>query len=109
LHIGPFYVPSRRKTFADARWPHIDLNAGTWEVVGKGGKVDIFALAPPLVREFRRYRRWQLSEAQRNQAIRDALADPETAYVLLTKNGKRTHMSTLARSYAGMRSGTGSP
>lgn len=91
LAYWTFYAPSRRKTFADARWPDIDLDAGTWEVVGKGGKVDVFVLAPPLVREFRAYRRWQLSEAQRNPAIRDALADPETAYVLLTKNGKRTH------------------
>jgi integrase len=92
-----FYAPSRRKIFTDARWPDIDLDAGTWEVVGKGGKVDVFDLAPPLVREFRTYRRWQLSEAQRNPAIRDALADPETAYVLLTKNGKRTHDEHVAK------------
>src|SRR5690606_19086291 len=27
---------------------------------------------------------------ERNPAIRDALSDPDTAYVLLTRNGKRT-------------------
>lgn len=92
-----FYAPSRLKTFSDARWPEIDLDAATWEVVGKGGKVDVFALHPALVREFRAYRRWQLSEAQRNPAMRDALANPETAYVLLTKNGKRTHPNTVGK------------
>lgn len=39
----------------------------------------MFALAPPLLRELRLYRRWQLSEAEHNPAIRDALSDPATA------------------------------
>jgi len=51
--------------------------------------VDVFALAPPLLRELRLYRRWQLSEAERNPAMRDALSDPERAYVLLTRTGNR--------------------
>jgi integrase len=57
----------------------------------------VFDLAPALVREFRAYRRWQLSEAQRNPAMRDALANPDTAYVLLTKNGRRTHPNTVGK------------
>lgn len=85
-----FYAPSRRLTFSDARWPDFDLEHGTWEVLGKGDQVDVFALAAPLIRQLRLYRRWQLSEAERNPAIRDALSDPETAYVLLTSSGKRT-------------------
>jgi integrase len=92
-----FYAPSRRKTYSDARWPDFDLDAGTWEVVGKGDQVDIFALAPPLLRELRLYRRWQLTEAERNPAIRDALSDPETAYVLLTRTGKRTAPTTVSK------------
>jgi integrase len=89
IAIWTFYAPSRRQTFADARWPDIDLEQGTWEVIGKGDQVDIFALAPPLVRELRLYRRWQLSEAERNPAMRDGLSQPQTAYVLLTRTGKR--------------------
>jgi integrase len=85
-----FYAPSRRATFADARWSDIDLETGTWEVVGKGDKPDIFVLNAPLLRMFKIYRRWQLAEAERNSAMRDALSDPETAYVLLTRTGKRT-------------------
>jgi integrase len=90
-----FYAPSRRATFADARWLDIDPDQGTWEVVGKGDQVDVFALAPPLLRELRLYQRWQLSEAERNPAMRDALSDPETAYVLLTRNGKRTSPESI--------------
>jgi integrase len=92
-----FYAPSRRQTFSDARWPDLDLEASTWEVVGKGDVADTFALAPPLLRELRLYRRWQLSEAERNPAMRDALSDPEKAYVLLTRNGKRTAPSTVSK------------
>lgn len=52
-----FYAPSRADTFARAVWPDIDLARGKWEVVGKGDKVDVFDLAPPLVRELRLYRK----------------------------------------------------
>lgn len=104
-----FYAPSRRQTFSDARWPDIDLDAGKWELIGKNGKVDVFDLAPPLLRQFRIYRRWQLAEAERNPAIRDALSDPETAYVLLTKNGKKTSPQTITKimNWHGIRAGVG--
>jgi integrase len=92
-----FYAPSRRQTFCDARWPDFDLEAGTWEVVGKGGVADIFSLAPPLLRGLRLYRRWQLSEAERNPAIRDALSDPKTAYVLLTRTGRKVTPQTVTK------------
>jgi integrase len=104
-----FYAPSRRQTFVDARWPDIDLDQATWEVVGKGGQVDVFDLAPPLVRELRLYRRWQLSEAQQNPAMRDALSDPETAYVLLTRNGKKTSPESVYKilTWHAVRAGVG--
>jgi integrase len=104
-----FYAPSRRKTFVDARWLDIDLDQATWEVVGKGDQVDVFALAPPLLHALRLYRRWQLSEAERNPTIRDALSDPETAYVLLTRNGNKTSPHTvykIVRQHA-LRAGVG--
>jgi integrase len=92
-----YYAPSRRQTFSDARWLDFDLDAGTWELVGKGDQVDTFALAPPLLRALRLYRRWQISEAERNSAIRNALSDPETAYVILTRNGNKTNPDSLSK------------
>lgn len=90
-----FYAPSRRQTFSDARWRDIDFEQATWRVMGKGDKFDIFDLAPPLIRALRLYRHWQLSEAARNEAMRDALADPETAYVLMTRSGRKTPPQTI--------------
>lgn len=91
LAYWTFYAPSRRKTFSDALWKSLDLERGTWHVVGKGGKADCFDLHPLLVRELRRYRRWQLEQyAVTHAAVRDALCFEDTAYVLLTCNGKRT-------------------
>lgn len=92
-----FYAPSRRRTFSDARWRDIDLDNGTWEVLGKGDKPDVFVLNPPLLRAFRIYRRWQLAEAERNPAIRDALADPEKAFVLVTRTGRQASSTTVYR------------
>jgi integrase len=65
--------------------------------MGKGEKFDMFDLAPPLIRAFRLYRHWQLSEAQRNEELRDALADPETAYVLLSRTGRKTPPQTISK------------
>lgn len=104
-----FYAPSRRETYAAGRWSDIDLDAAEWEVVGKNEKVDIFPLAPPLIRAFRVYRRWQLSEAERRPEMRDALADPEKAWVLMTTRGRRTSPSTVTKiaTWHGIRAGVG--
>lgn len=87
----------------------IDLEAAEWEVVGKNDKVDVFPLAPPLIRAFRVYRRRQLAEAEHRPAIRDALADPEKAYVLMTINGRKTSPSTATKiaTWHGIRAGVG--
>jgi integrase len=104
-----FYAPARRKAYSEARWPDIDLDAAEWEVQDKNGRVYIYPLAPPLLRAFRAYRRWQLAAAEHNADLRDALSDSETAYVLLTSNGKPTHPSTVTKimTWHGIRAGVG--
>lgn len=82
------YAPSRRQTFIDARWRDIDLNAGTWVVCGKGDQVETFSLNPRLIREFRSYHQWIVRQAKKNPEIAFALESDETAFVLLTSNGK---------------------
>jgi integrase len=92
------YAPSRRQTFADARWRDLDLNDGLWHVVGRYGKPDTFTLHPALVRELRRYHRWQHEVyAHRHRAVRDALEDEDTAYVLLTCNGRPMHPNQISK------------
>lgn len=92
-----FYTPSRRQPFSDARWRDIDLDGGTWTLLGKGGKPDRFDMPTALVAEFRSYRKWILSQADKNSAIREALMDEETAFVFLTKNGRQVHAQQLAK------------
>ena len=104
-----FYAPSRRATYAHARWSDINLDAAEWEVVGKNGKVDVFPLAPPLIRAFRVYRRWQLAEAEHRLEMHDALSVPETAYVLMTRTGNPVSPTTVTKlaTWHGIRAGVG--
>lgn len=95
LSCWMFYAPSRRATFATARWGDIDLEQREWDVVGKGEQADIFELNPALIRALRLYKQWQWSQAERNPAIFEALSDHETAYVLLTRNGAPQHPSNI--------------
>jgi integrase len=92
-----FYAPSRRATFADTLWKHIDFDSATWEVVGKGDKVDVWDLHPILLREFRVYRRWQEGVARHNRRVREALAVEETAYVLLSSAGRPKRPESIAK------------
>lgn len=92
------YAPSRRQTFADARWRDMDLTEGWWQVVGRFGKVDTFELNPVLVRELKRYRRWLYEDyARQHRAVREALEDDETAFVLLTCNGRPMHPNQISK------------
>ncbi|MGO9490066.1 MAG: tyrosine-type recombinase/integrase [Solirubrobacteraceae bacterium] len=90
-----YFAPARRASFVEARWRDLDLTARTWTLIGKNGKRDEFALHPVLVTELHRYKAAQRFHAEGNALIAAALADPETAYVLLTANGTNMHASQL--------------
>jgi integrase len=91
------FAPSRLSTFAKARWMDIDLDSGTWRVVGKGRKPDVFALNSLLVALLRDQRERQRAEAETNPQIRAALAHPSTAFVLMTRKGKPMTASQIAK------------
>lgn len=57
----------------------------------------MFDLHWRLLRELRQYRDWQLKEAEQNPRIAAALAREETAFVLLTRNGKPIHAQQAAK------------
>ncbi|HEU4656359.1 MAG TPA: tyrosine-type recombinase/integrase [Capillimicrobium sp.] len=101
LAYWAYYAPSRRETFREARWRDfegLDTTDAFWNVPNaKGGKADGFLLHPALRAELRRYRHWQEQEAKRNPRLRAALADEETAFVLLSSSGKQLHRSTLTK------------
>ncbi len=104
-----FYAPSRRATFANARWRDIDLDAGTWEVLGKGQKVQIFTLHPLLITKLRAYKSWIFAQAQGNPKIDAALHDETAEYVLLTRNGRKMQAGVITRmvKWRAVRAGVG--
>lgn len=94
-----FYAPSRRQTFVETRWRDLDLDAGLWYIDrGKGNSPDCFQLHPVLARELRRWRRYVFEVfAVKRRAVRDALADPERSFVLLTYNGQPVRGQTISK------------
>ena len=92
-----FFAPSRRQTLVDAKWEDIDLEAGVWHLVGKNDKPDTFPLHRRLVSEFKAYRERMIEEAERNPKVKEALEFNETAFVLLTRNGKPLNRSSLTK------------
>lgn len=92
-----YYAPTRREPGANMRWDEVDLQRGVWRLVGKWGKDDEFALHPKLLSMLRDYRVWQEAEAECNAKIASALANIETAYVFLTRNGKRQCPTSIAK------------
>lgn len=92
-----YLAPSRVGPLRVARWRDIDLEEQTWTLVGKNGKPDQFHLNDTLVRVFKEYREWVIRQAAKNEKIEAALSNEDTAYVLLTRNGKPFAQQQIAK------------
>ena len=94
-----YYAPSRRETFREARWVDIeglDTDDCFWHIPkAKGGRADGFPVPPKLRNLLRKWRDAQIEEAKGNGKIADALANERTAFVLLSRNGRPLHSSTI--------------
>lgn len=91
-----YYVPARRSEIARWRWSEID-EYGRWSLIGKGQKAHAFKLHPEVLRALRIHRETQRREANRHPAMAQALANPETAWVFMTKRGKQMTGGQLVR------------
>lgn len=94
-----YYAPARREEIRNIRWSDItglDTTQASIEIrrVKGGGRAD-FSIAPKLRAIIREYQAWQRKEAARNPRVAAALADEETAYLLLSKTGRLLHASSL--------------
>ncbi len=83
------YTAARMNEIRTLRWQEVDLDGRVMRLHGKGDKYRTIDIHPRLAPELRRYRIWQDEQAERNPAIREALARPETNFVLLTRNGRQ--------------------
>ncbi|MGA9762025.1 MAG: site-specific integrase [Gaiellaceae bacterium] len=92
------YTAGRAGAFRYVLWSDIDFEAGTIHFSAvKCGREYTLYLHPELLAELERWREVQLDIAARNPEIAKALANPETAYVLLTRNGRQLSATTLAK------------
>lgn len=82
-----YYEPARRSEVVSPLWSDID-EYGRWHLTAKGGKDHSFKLHPEVLRALRAFREHQQRLARRHPAMARALADPESAYIFLTRRGK---------------------
>lgn len=88
----------RVEEIANLRWHDVDLVQKVIHVIGKGQKHRVVDITDDLLPELLKWERLQRREAWANPAIAEALKRRDTAYVLLTKNGKQVATTTLWRS-----------
>jgi site-specific recombinase XerD len=91
------YTGARQNEMRWLLWKDVDLSERTITVRGKGDKFRVIDIHPALMVELRRWWLHQDEHQHRHAAMRSALADPERAYVLITRNGKPIARTVIAR------------
>ena len=94
------YTAARTESLRFLLWPDVDLaNDEIHLDRAKGDKAYTLPLHPELKAALLRWRSRQQEQAERHPAVAAALADPETASVLLTREGRPLSHSTIAKQY----------
>jgi len=83
------FTAARTNEIRGLRWRDVNLDERVIGLHGKGDKYRTIDIHPRLMPELRRYRIWQQAQAEMNGAIRGALKEPETAFVLLSRTGRQ--------------------
>jgi integrase len=94
------YSGARTGSLRALLWQHVDFaNEVIYFDTAKGDKAYSIAMHLQLKAALLRWRIRQQEEAADNLLVAAALADPDTAYVLLTREGKPLSHSTIAKQY----------
>lgn len=91
------YTGARANEVRLLRWMDVDLHERTMMVRGKGDKFRVIDIHPALMVEMRRWWFRQEEIQHRYPAMRDAMADPERAYVLMTRKGNPLAHTVIAK------------
>ena len=91
------FTAQRVGALRDLRWRDVNWDKRELTFHGKGGKVNVLPIHDELLGALSRWRRVLLDKAEANPLIAAALYDDETAYVLLTRNGRRVTTTTLGK------------
>lgn len=91
------YTAARTSSLRFLRWKDVDFEGDLIHFKAKRDRDYTLPLHPQLRAALLRWHDVVLSEAASNPAIKRALSHPETAFVLLTRNGKPLCHSTMAK------------
>jgi integrase len=91
------YTAARSDELRCLRWSDVDFSNATMQLVGKRGKVRVIDIHPLLMGELRRWYIYQHDQADRNEAMLRAKADPATDFVLLTSAGRQIAKTVIAK------------
>lgn len=91
------FTAQRVGALRDLRWRDVNLDKRELTFHGKGGKMNVLPIHDELLGALSRWRRVLLDKAETNPLIAAALYNDETAYVLLTRNGRRVTTTTLGK------------
>jgi len=91
------FTAARSGEVRGLRWDDVDFAAGELHLHTKFNKHHAVPIHPELRMALRRWQEAQSRTALTNPAVGAALADPETAFVLLTTQGKQLAHSTIAK------------
>lgn len=79
------------------RWRDVEMSEREIVFHGKGDKRNVLPIHDELLGALSRWKQFILTEAERNPLIASALYDEETAYVLLTRQGRPVTVQTLGK------------
>jgi len=91
------FTAARMDELRTLLWSHVDFEAEQLHLRGKNGKERTIAMHATLANEMRRWRRLQAKYAETRAPVARALEHADTAYVLLTHNGRPLSASTMGR------------
>lgn len=91
------YTGARADELRGLLWRDVDLQARTLAVRGKGDKFRVLDIHPALMVELRRWWLRQDVHQHRFAALRDAMNDPDRAYVLITRTGNQLAKTVVAK------------
>lgn len=79
------------------RWKDVDFGSQTMLLHGKNDTYRMLDIHPRLMGELRMWYVHQTRDAERNEAVARAKGDPETDFVLLSRNGRQVAQTTLMK------------
>lgn len=91
------YTAGRAGSLREILWQDVDFERNVIHLNAKFDNNYTLPMHPQLRAALLRWREEQREEAERRPAIAKALANPETAWVLLTRNGKQLSHTTLGK------------